>query len=203
MDGDRPRADFAGIPEPLIRAHASRIEALARRHAHRHLPAAGKDDLAQIGYMALMETFVRFQPERGVPFAGYAHRRLRGAIMDAVRVESRQSHGDMAASIPAERSAEEMMDLRRLEAQDREPPERQHYRAELRERLRRAIGFLEPRERLLVGLLYFGQMTMKEAGAKLGISEGRVSQLHKEILPELRRVLEAMGIRKASDAAFE
>ena len=41
-------------------------------------------------------------------------------------------------------------------------------------------------ERLIIVLYYFEEMTMKEIGATLDLSESRVSQMHSSILARLR-----------------
>lgn len=46
-------------------------------------------------------------------------------------------------------------------------------------------------QRLVVMQLYYEDLTMREAGAVLGISESRVSQIHKEVLGQLRQALAA------------
>ena len=45
-------------------------------------------------------------------------------------------------------------------------------------------------ERLIVLLYYFEQMTMKEIGATLDLSESRVSQMHSSILARLKAQLQ-------------
>jgi len=45
-------------------------------------------------------------------------------------------------------------------------------------------------ERLILMLYYFEEMTMKEIGAALDLSESRVSQMHSSILNRLRRYLD-------------
>ena len=44
-------------------------------------------------------------------------------------------------------------------------------------------------ERLIVVLYYYEQMTMKEIGTTLDLSESRVSQMHSSILNRLMRQL--------------
>jgi RNA polymerase sigma factor FliA len=52
----------------------------------RRLPShVRRDDLASAGAFALVQAGRRFDPERGVPFARYAGRRIRGAIVDELR----------------------------------------------------------------------------------------------------------------------
>jgi len=57
---------------------------------------------------------------------------------------------------------------------------------ELRELLSRAVGELQPRERQVLSLYYFEELTMKEVGAVLGVGEARVSQIHSAALVRLR-----------------
>jgi len=57
---------------------------------------------------------------------------------------------------------------------------------ELRELLGRAVGDLSPRERQVLSLYYFEELTMKEVGAVLGVGEARVSQIHSAALVRLR-----------------
>src|SRR3990172_6098371 len=49
-----------------------------------------------------------------------------------------------------------------------------------------AIGRLPERERLVVTLYYHEELTMKEVGAVLGLTESRVSQVHSQAMLRLR-----------------
>lgn len=52
-----------------------------------------------------------------------------------------------------------------------------------------AIQQLPEKERLVMPLYYHSELTMKEVGAKLGITESRVSQLHTQAISRLRTIL--------------
>ncbi len=65
-------------------------------------------------------------------------------------------------------------------------PYEQCLKGELREILSCAVGELQPRERQVLSLYYFEELTMKEVGAVLGIGEARVSQIHSAALVRLR-----------------
>ncbi|MER3458407.1 MAG: RNA polymerase sigma factor WhiG [Chloroflexota bacterium] len=58
--------------------------------------------------------------------------------------------------------------------------------AELLERLKRALAELPERERLLISLYYHNELTMKEIGTLLNISESRVCQMHAKAILSLR-----------------
>ena len=56
-----------------------------------------------------------------------------------------------------------------------------------REELRRLVDeVLDDREKLVVALYYHEGLTLKEIGAVLEVTEGRVSQMHSAVLKKLR-----------------
>jgi RNA polymerase sigma factor for flagellar operon FliA len=69
-------------------------------------------------------------------------------------------------------------------------------RSEMTGLLAQAIEELPERERQLLALYYYEELTMKEAGAVLGIGEARVSQLHSAAIVRLRaRMKELLKVR--------
>jgi RNA polymerase sigma factor for flagellar operon FliA len=57
---------------------------------------------------------------------------------------------------------------------------------EMRERLTKAIGDLPERERMVMSLYYYEEITMREIGLVLGVREPRVSQIHASAVLHLR-----------------
>jgi RNA polymerase sigma factor for flagellar operon FliA len=76
-------------------------------------------------------------------------------------------------------------------------------RGELRDRLAAAIDQLPERERLVVTLYYYEEMTMKEIGLVLGVVESRVSQIHSSAVLHLRGKLAQFGPGKKESAKAE
>jgi len=68
-------------------------------------------------------------------------------------------------------------------------PEREATKAEAKEHFRRAFARLERREREIVVLLYVKNLTLREIGEVLGISESRVCQIHAKLKTTLERLL--------------
>jgi len=68
-------------------------------------------------------------------------------------------------------------------------------RGELEEKLSEAIAALPDRERLVMTLYYYEEMTMREIGLALGVVESRVSQLHASAVVHLRAALKDLAAR--------
>jgi RNA polymerase sigma factor for flagellar operon FliA len=69
---------------------------------------------------------------------------------------------------------------------DAEDPSIKLQEREIREILKKSIKELPTKERLVVQLYYFDELTMKEIGTLLNITESRVSQLHTKAMLRLR-----------------
>jgi RNA polymerase sigma factor for flagellar operon FliA len=76
-----------------------------------------------------------------------------------------------------------------------EDPLFQCLRGELEERLTGAIANLPDRERLVMTLYYYEEMTMREIGLALGVVESRVSQVHASAVVHLRAALRDLAGR--------
>src|SRR5664279_1458410 len=62
--------------------------------------------------------------------------------------------------------------------------------SEVKERLTEAIGSLPEREQLVVALYYYENLTLREIGEVLGVTESRVSQLHTKAVMRLKSHLQ-------------
>jgi RNA polymerase sigma factor FliA len=77
-----------------------------------------------------------------------------------------------------------------IQADDAEvDPERQAAREEARAKFRRAFERLSPREREVAVLLYVKNLTLREIGEVLEVSESRVSQIHSQLKRRIRERL--------------
>jgi RNA polymerase sigma factor FliA len=70
-------------------------------------------------------------------------------------------------------------------------------KGELEDRLAEAIANLPDRERLVMTLYYYEEMTMREIGLALGVVESRVSQVHASAVVHLRAALKDLAGRGA------
>jgi RNA polymerase sigma factor for flagellar operon FliA len=70
-------------------------------------------------------------------------------------------------------------------------PESEAQASELKDRLADAIESLPERERLVIALYYYENLTLREIGEVLGVTESRISQLHTKAVLRLRSRLAA------------
>ncbi len=69
-------------------------------------------------------------------------------------------------------------------------------RSEMKDLLTRAIEELPEKERQVLALYYYEELTMKEVGAVMGVGESRVSQIHSMAVVRLRaRLAEITAVR--------
>jgi RNA polymerase sigma factor FliA len=74
-------------------------------------------------------------------------------------------------------------------------------RGELQERLADAIANLPERERIVMTLYYYEEMTMREIGLALSVVESRVSQIHSSAVVRLRTALRDLGRGRVVDTS--
>jgi len=223
------------------------VEALARRMAATMPNSIDIGDLVQDGVLGLIDAAHRFDEGRGIKFETFAERRVRGAMIDALRKDAwprgvrRQrreldaarealrrelghepSMADLAARVGSDekRLSRTIVRINTIEAtsplatgehldesslptalvpSEPDSPDTAYEKAETRDRVRTAIQSLPWRERKVIGLYYYGEVTMKQIGAEIGVNESRVSQLHARAIRRLRDALGEMNQQKVAE----
>jgi len=213
------------------------VEALARRMAASMPQAIDLGDLVQDGMIGLIDASNRFDEKRGIKFETFAERRVRGAMIDALRRDAwprgvRRARRELEAAREKLRhelgSEPSLADLAKVMGSDearlgrtivrihtiestsplatidtvnganlppvmvpaeRPGPDRVCETSEVAARVRDAIKALPWRERKVVGMYYYGEVTMKAIGLEIGVNESRVSQLHARAVQRLRKTL--------------
>ena len=73
-----------------------------------------------------------------------------------------------------------------LQDPNADDPSTEMTRTEVREALAGAIGKLPDREKTVITLYYYDELTLREIGEVLGVTESRVSQLHTKAILRLK-----------------
>jgi RNA polymerase sigma factor FliA len=235
----RPQSQSSSV-NPRVTASLPFVEQLARRVAATMPHSIDIGDLVQDGVIGLIDAAHRFDEARGIKFETFAERRIRGAMIDALRKDAwprgvrRQrreleaareelrrelghepSLADLAAKIGSDekRLGRTIVRINAIEStsplannenldestlptalipSEPEQPDEAYERQETKDRVCAAIASLPPREQKVISLYYYGEATMKQIGAEIGVNESRVSQLHARAIRRLRDALGSM-----------
>ena len=242
--GPRPAMALSSEQERVLLQHLPIVRFLARR-IHERLPHhVDIEDLVSAGVVGLMDAFQKFDPAKQVQFRSYAQFRIRGAILDSLRVldwsprdlrrkgrvveetvrtltarlgrapSETEIAGEMGmeldvyqqlitrlkgleiGTLNAERNKDSGdEELAYVPGRPEEDPLFLFLRSEMEDHLAEAIANLPERERLVMTLYYYEEMTMREIGLTLGVVESRVSQVHAAAVAHLRGALKDLGKR--------
>ena len=92
----------------LVEENLGLVEAVVRRLAAGFPRHVDRAELASAGMLGLVEAAANYDPERGVPFAPFAHRRISGAVLDHCRRSDWAPRSVRAAARTAETSTQEV-----------------------------------------------------------------------------------------------
>jgi RNA polymerase sigma factor FliA len=225
-------------PQDRVMGNLAFVESVARRVAASMPHTIDLGDLVQDGMLGLIDAANRFDEARGIKFETFAERRVRGAMIDALRREAwprgvrRQrreleaarealrrelgaepSLADLAARVGTDeqRLGRTIVRITTIESTsalsapetpiesalpdvclppEQPAPDRVYESTEMKDRVRRAIASLPARERRVIALYYYRDVTMKQIGAEIGVNESRVSQLHARAIQRLKKALD-------------
>jgi RNA polymerase sigma factor for flagellar operon FliA len=242
-----PRQPLAATERERIAQSLPFVESLARRVAATMPNSIDIGDLVQDGMLGLIDAARRYDEARGIKFETFAERRVRGAMIDALRKDAwprgvrrvrreleaarealrrelghEPSLADLAARLGSDekRLNRTIVRINTIEStsplaagdhlnesalpaalvpSEPDSPDTAYEKVEMRERVRNAIQSLPGREQKVIGLYYYGEVTMKQIGAEIGVNESRVSQLHARAIRRLREALGEIGPQQAAE----
>ena len=76
----------------LVTEHARVVQTVVRRHAARYEGLVSAEELTQAAQLALVAAARAFDPSRGVPFGGFAWKRVEGAVLRIAGREAEARH---------------------------------------------------------------------------------------------------------------
>ena len=210
------------LRERLILTYAPLVKYVAGRLGT-GLPAHVEEgDLVSYGLLGLMNAIERYDPGRDIKFETYAISRIKGAIIDELRsmdwvprsvrsrareieraiVELEIVHSSSRAATDelwtiSSSGGDTVSLIDTLQDPNADDPSLEMTRTEVRESLAMAIAKLPERERTVITLYYYEELTLREIGEVLGVTESRVSQLHTKAILRLKAKLQG-SLERAS-----
>jgi len=175
-------------------------------------------DCVQNALIGLLEAVERFEPDRGVSFQTYARYRVRGAVFNGLRnlresmaqrtrsYDQTQTVRDRLESLDAADSESDPLEafvastvglglgflLESASFPGREASSDAYAeleKGELAKALIDNLPLLGEREQTILTLHYYHYMPFVDIATQLGVTKGRISQLHKRALEQLRHLL--------------
>ena len=184
--------------ERLIDRYGKYVRSIAGKVARRCRESIlTADDLESIGLVALLEAAAKYDPAKGVTLWTFAAHRVRGAMLDAIRSASWVPRTQMHAHHVAPKFLS--LGARPAWANGRWDENGVHALAAAgRDYAGEGEGFAEllsgltATQRVVIRGLYARGEPQKQIGERIGLSESRISQIHKTTLAYLR---ERHGVR--------
>ena len=167
----------------LIEEHMPLVAALAHRYDRR---GEQLEDLVQVGALGLIKAVDRFRPERGVALGAFATPTIVGEIKHHLR--DRTWPLSVPRRLRESRAPSEFV-APEAEAEAAGRDDETFGEVEDRALLERALRALEARERRILELRFFGDLSQVEIAEELGISQVHVSRIQHGALEKLRHAL--------------
>ncbi len=173
------------IRDNLIIDNLPFVTCLVRKYSRRLPPHVDREDMVGAGIIGLVQAAQKFDKRQQVKFKTYAYLKIRGYILDFLRENTlihtprNKDHFNILQANGEEKDfdfplSNEDGPLNILESE------------ESNNNLRETIDKLRKNEGLIVYYRYYLNMRVKEIAKILNMSEGRISQLHKNALKSLR-----------------
>jgi len=223
------------LKEQIVLEHIYLVQRIANKVAAYLPPHISRDDLNSNGIFGLLEAVERYNPDWGVPFPAFASKRIRGAIIDALRREDwipaalrkkaklvEDAYYSLESTLGRNASDEEIanyLDITPGELQEwlkniqfisiislDEPlndgeegvfrdqvtdpsspnPAVISEANDLKKILAKAVSELPEKERTVISLFYYNDLSNKEIAQVMELSDSRISQLHTKAIFRLR-----------------
>jgi RNA polymerase sigma factor for flagellar operon FliA len=222
MESTAPEEKTAGLPaltteqQALVNQHLDVVDRAVAAVLPKIDPTFDFRELRGYGYYGLVQATIKYKPEQGVPFPGFAWERVRGQILDEVRSSSTYTRSQrenfkkeqrlefyhqrkMALTDTLEHFAAYLAsspvvhrvpldDAARVVA-DGPSPESAVHISRIKERVLLASQELETIEREIVKLYYFEGKNLEEVGAAVGLEKSWTSRLLARALKVLQAAL--------------
>jgi RNA polymerase sigma factor for flagellar operon FliA len=190
----------------------------AKAYARRAYSSMEHEEYLQTARLALLEAIDRYDPAQGAMFETFATQRITGAMLDALE-QSSEVQGQIAArrrvlsarvaaltdnqpvdgdvfsrlaEIAVGLAVGLMLEDTGMHVDDTTLAADSYTGVELRQLRARLVGLvrdLPERQRMVISGHYQQHRPFEEIAAALGVTKGRVSQIHKEALENLRKRL--------------
>ena len=207
--------DEKSIDQNFVRQHLPMVHSIARKIRER-VRQVDYDDLVAFGLQGLLEANQRYNQYQGTTFSTFAYYRIKGAILDGIRVMTRgntilrfeeaaaaylETKPIESANIEEENRlhknfssfAETLQELSTIfisaASKETSEPTTSLEKRNLQKRVRMGLQSLIPKERQLIEMHYFEDFSLVEIAERLSMSKSWVSRTHQRAITNLKTIL--------------
>lgn len=184
------------------------VGAIARALSRGLPPSVELDELINDGVIGLIEALRRYDPTRGVGFSTYAGHRIRGAMLDGLRVRDplprRIRRAQKAEQSGSQNQAtgfgiqfHELEDALMIPEDEANGPEARVLEEELLYELHCGLLELPPRDRQVLLLRMGRGMTLRAVAMQLDLSITRIAEIQTRGIVRMRRFLAGQPMIRA------
>ena len=157
--------------------------------------AIRRDDLTQVGMIGLYDAIrIRKCPVDSDRFRSYAGMRIYGSIIDEIRlndfvarsVRDSVKNGTASEYEKSLAGSGDFLDIADFEVPDSENPLDILIDEEEKRLINDAAEKCDPRDRVILDMLYNEGVTKRQAAERLGVHESRINQLNKRAINKIR-----------------
>ncbi len=192
------RKRTSAIKKQIMANYTNLVHYVIHNSKFINLNVIEEKDYFQFGIEGLSEAIDRFDPDYGTKFETYAIQRIRGKIIDELRklqIKPRNNYDEYGnlrytnVSLDVNTDNDDGYSLHEVLPSQEPKPEEVVTKNEQKELLIEAIKELPERERLVISLYYYENLSYKEIAEVLGITVSRVSQIHTKVMKALKEKL--------------
>jgi RNA polymerase primary sigma factor len=170
------RAGDQAAMDLLVESNLRFVLKVVFQYWHHELPVM---DLVSAGCLGMVSASKSYDPDRGCRFITFAERPIKYRVWAAI--ESHYQHRHDSLDDPVCDDGDKTTFKDRLTSKDPGADEMVS-----RQQILKMLSCLDNRERKLLLLLFWCDLTLKDAGAKIGVSKDRVHQIANKALRKLR-----------------
>ncbi len=178
----------------LIELHMPFVRWVAKGLRDKTRNKVDLDDLVSMGTLGLIQAIIRFDPDAGCTFGSFSILRIRGAMLDAIRVldwvPNRARREATKNDISLAQIKAGLSGVEHIPSKSGDDPV---VRCESKDLWATLVDSLPTRERAIFQYIYREGLTVRAIGVLLGITGSMVSRLHVVTLARFRKQMGADG----------
>lgn len=175
--------------ETTIVEHANLVKRMDARFAMKVPKSVLLGELVSAGPLGLIDAVDKFDPNKHVSFKIYAQYRIKGAILDELRSMDTYSRS-------MRKKIQDIAKAVKKGVKSKDNPSDKYDKEEIKAVFVKAIKKLSKKQQMVISLHYYDELTLKEIGEVLSLTESRRTSTRGDTRRNTHRARSGYGRRK-------